>query len=270
MTTLTPREWPSARRRRSSSGTGGQARHRRRPRRSPARSPCLGREERRAADPVRGAAHRRAARAHARAAAQRRAHDAHAARADGRAHRGARRAARSTLEAARIEWPLAPYELVKTMRASILVLGPAARALRRGARLAARRLRDRPAAGRPARQGARGDGRRDRPRPRLHRRDARRACSGARFVFDVVTVTGTENLLMAATLAEGTTRARERGARAGGRRPGGLPRRRWARASRAPAPTGSSIEGVDRAARRDAPDHARPHRDRHVPRGGRR
>ena len=28
---------------------------------------------------------------------------------------------------------------------------------------------------------------------------------GARFVFDVVTVTGTENLLMAATLAEGTT-----------------------------------------------------------------
>ena len=28
------------------------------------------------------------------------------------------------LEASRIEWPLAPYELVKTMRASILVLGP--------------------------------------------------------------------------------------------------------------------------------------------------
>ena len=28
------------------------------------------------------------------------------------------------LDASRIEWPLAPYELVKTMRASILVLGP--------------------------------------------------------------------------------------------------------------------------------------------------
>src|SRR3982751_5129377 len=28
------------------------------------------------------------------------------------------------LDAARIEWPLAPYELVKTMRASILALGP--------------------------------------------------------------------------------------------------------------------------------------------------
>src|SRR5271157_4484797 len=29
-----------------------------------------------------------------------------------------------TLSAASIDWPLAPYELVKTMRASILVLGP--------------------------------------------------------------------------------------------------------------------------------------------------
>jgi len=29
-----------------------------------------------------------------------------------------------TLSAANIEWPLAPYELVKTMRASILALGP--------------------------------------------------------------------------------------------------------------------------------------------------
>ena len=29
-----------------------------------------------------------------------------------------------TLDAAAIDWPLAPYELVKTMRASILALGP--------------------------------------------------------------------------------------------------------------------------------------------------
>jgi UDP-N-acetylglucosamine 1-carboxyvinyltransferase len=36
--------------------------------------------------------------------------------------------------------------------------------------------------------------------------DAKAAClTGARFVFDVVTVTGTENLMMAATLAAGTT-----------------------------------------------------------------
>ncbi len=47
---------------------------------------------------------------------------------------------------------------------------PAARALRRGARVAARRMRDRPAPGRPARQGPAGDGRRDRPRARLHQR----------------------------------------------------------------------------------------------------
>src|SRR5207247_827621 len=32
-----------------------------------------------------------------------------------------------------------------------------------------------------------------------------RRLSGARFVFDVVTVTGTENLMMAATLADGVT-----------------------------------------------------------------
>ena len=54
--------------------------------------------------------------------------------------------------------------------------GPAARALRRGARVAARRLRDRPAARRPAREGARGDGRDDRPGARLHQR-ARAACA---------------------------------------------------------------------------------------------
>ncbi len=47
----------------------------------------------------------------------------------------------------------APYELVKTMRASILVLGPAGGALRRGRRLAARRLRHRRPAGQPARHG---------------------------------------------------------------------------------------------------------------------
>ena len=31
---------------------------------------------------------------------------------------------RITLDAGRIDWPLAPYEMVKTMRASILALGP--------------------------------------------------------------------------------------------------------------------------------------------------
>ena len=65
-------------------------------------------------------------------------------------------------------------------------------------------------------------------------------------MFDVVTVTGTENLMMAATLAEGTT-VLENAAR----EPevvdlAQLPRSRWARGSPARAPTASSIEGVDR------------------------
>ena len=64
--------------------------------------------------------------------------------------------------------------------------------------------------------------------------------------------------------------ARERRARARGRRPRALPRSRWARASRAPAPTASSIEGVARLHGAHARDHARPHRDRDLSRGGRR
>jgi hypothetical protein len=61
----------------------------------------------------------------------------------------------------------APYELVKTMRASILVLGrcwPASG----GQGVAARRLRHRLAAGGPAHQGPAGHGRRDHRAARLH------------------------------------------------------------------------------------------------------
>ena len=48
---------------------------------------------------------------------------------------------------------------------------------------------------------------------------------GARIVMDLVTVTGTENLMMAATLAAGHHGHRERRARARGRRSGELPER---------------------------------------------
>ena len=172
------------------------------------------------------------------------------------------------LDASRIDWPLAPYELVKTMRASILALGSAARPLRRGARVAARRLRDRPAPGRPARQGPAGDGRRDRPR-RTATSTPRAALRGAKIVFDVVTVTGTENLLMAATLAEGTT-VLENAAR----EPEVVDLARCLIAMGARI-TGAGtdrivIEGVAQPARRDARDHARSHRDRNVPRRRRR
>jgi UDP-N-acetylglucosamine 1-carboxyvinyltransferase len=109
-----------------------------------------------------------------------------------------------TLVASRIDWPLAPYELVKTMRASILALGPLlarcgeARVSLPGGCAIGLRPVDQHVKGLQA-FGAEIDldhGYIDARAKRL---------KGARYVFDVVTVTGTENLMMAATLAEGRT-----------------------------------------------------------------
>jgi UDP-N-acetylglucosamine 1-carboxyvinyltransferase len=109
-----------------------------------------------------------------------------------------------TLSAATIDWPLAPYEMVKTMRASILALGPLlarcgeARVSLPGGCAIGLRPVDQHIKGLQA-MGAEIDldhGYIDAKAKRL---------SGANFVFDVVTVTGTENLVMAATLAAGTT-----------------------------------------------------------------
>ena len=109
-----------------------------------------------------------------------------------------------TLSAADIDWPLAPYEMVKTMRASILALGPLlarcgeARVSLPGGCAIGLRPVDQHIKGLQA-MGAEIDldhGYIDAKTKRL---------SGANFVFDVVTVTGTENLMMAATLADGTT-----------------------------------------------------------------
>ncbi len=108
------------------------------------------------------------------------------------------------LDAARIDWPLAPYELVKTMRASILALGPLV--ARSGeARVS---LPGGCAIGlRPVDQHVKGlqalGADIDLTHGYIHARAKK--LRGTRFVFDVVTVTGTENLLMAASLAEGTT-----------------------------------------------------------------
>ena len=100
--------------------------------------------------------------------------------------------------------PVAPYDLVKTMRASILVLGPLV--ARHGAAVVS--LPGGCAIGsRPVDQHIKGlqalgaeitveNG-------YIKARAAR--LKGARFVFDMVTVTGTENVMAAATLAEGTT-----------------------------------------------------------------
>ncbi len=108
------------------------------------------------------------------------------------------------LDAARIDWPLAPYELVKTMRASILALGPLvarcgeARVSLPGGCAIGLRPVDQHVKGLSA-MGAEID----LEHGYVSARTAR--LKGVKFVFDVVTVTGTENLMMAATLADGTT-----------------------------------------------------------------
>jgi UDP-N-acetylglucosamine 1-carboxyvinyltransferase len=114
-----------------------------------------------------------------------------------------REAGTVALDAARIDWPLAPYELVKTMRASILALGPLlarcgeARVSLPGGCAIGLRPVDQHVKGLQA-MGAVID---------LEHGyiNAKGRLRGTEFVFDMVTVTGTENLLMAATLAEGTT-----------------------------------------------------------------
>jgi UDP-N-acetylglucosamine 1-carboxyvinyltransferase len=98
----------------------------------------------------------------------------------------------------------APYELVKTMRASILVLGPlvarygrADVSLPGGCAIGARPVNIHVAGLQAMGADIHIEGGYIRARAaRLH---------GARLVLDTVTVTGTENLMMAATLAEGET-----------------------------------------------------------------
>lgn len=108
------------------------------------------------------------------------------------------------LTAANVHNLSAPYELVKTMRASILVLGPMvarfgeARVSLPGGCAIGQRPVDLHIKGLQAmgatieiEQGY------------IHARASR--LKGARIVLDLVTVTGTENLMMAAALADGTT-----------------------------------------------------------------
>jgi UDP-N-acetylglucosamine 1-carboxyvinyltransferase len=98
----------------------------------------------------------------------------------------------------------APYELVKTMRASILVLGPlvarygrADVSLPGGCAIGARPVNIHVAGLQALGADITIDGGYIRARASRLR--------GARLVLDTVTVTGTENLMMAATLAEGET-----------------------------------------------------------------
>ncbi|MFM9969277.1 MAG: UDP-N-acetylglucosamine 1-carboxyvinyltransferase [Burkholderiales bacterium] len=108
------------------------------------------------------------------------------------------------LNSATIVEPVAPYELVKTMRASILVLGPLlarcgeARVSLPGGCAIGLRPVDLHIKGLQA-MGAQIQVEQGYVVARAKR------LKGARLVMDLVTVTGTENLMMAACLAEGTT-----------------------------------------------------------------
>jgi len=108
------------------------------------------------------------------------------------------------LDASAMDSDVAPYDLVKTMRASILVLGPllarrgaAQVSLPGGCAIGARpvdlHLKGLAAMGADISVEA----------GYIQARASR--LKGARIVLDTATVTGTENLMMAATLAEGTT-----------------------------------------------------------------
>ncbi len=108
------------------------------------------------------------------------------------------------VDASSLERPLAPYDLVKTMRASILVLGPllarfgeATVSLPGGCAIGARPVNIH-VAGLQA-MGAEISIENGYIRARASR------LRGARLVLDTVTVTGTENLMMAAALADGQT-----------------------------------------------------------------
>ena len=108
------------------------------------------------------------------------------------------------LTARRIGDPTAPYELVKTMRASVLVLGPltarcgeARVSLPGGCAIGLR----------PVDQHIKGLQAMGAELAIEHGYISVRAkrLKGARICMDIVTVTGTENIMMAATLAQGTT-----------------------------------------------------------------
>ena len=109
-----------------------------------------------------------------------------------------------SLQSATISDPTAPYEMVRTMRASILVLGPLvarcghAKVSLPGGCAIGQRPVDQHLKGLTA-MGVKITV----EHGYIHAETDR--LQGARILMDLVTVTGTENLMMAATLAEGTT-----------------------------------------------------------------
>ncbi len=111
---------------------------------------------------------------------------------------------RIEVDSSTIKELFAPYELVKTMRASILVLGPL---LSRFGRAVVSLPGGCAIGSRPVNlhiQGLAKMGADIEVKAGYIHAKARRL-KGTHLVMDMITVTGTENLMMAATLAEGTT-----------------------------------------------------------------
>ena len=192
------------RRRGCSDRTRAEDRH---PRRRPpaGRGARLRLQERRAADPRVVAARARPLDVPQRPRAGRRAHDGAAARAawapkSATAGKGVTRI--DTTDAAGHE---APYDLVKTMRASVLVLGPlvarygrARVSLPGGCAIGARPIDQHL-------KGLEAMGAQDRARARLRHRAARGGCAAPASSSTWSPSPGTENLMMAAALARGRT-----------------------------------------------------------------
>jgi UDP-N-acetylglucosamine 1-carboxyvinyltransferase len=182
--------------------------------------------------------------------------------AAGRAHPPHR--GRVQLQASAVTSVEAPYDLVKTMRASILVLGPLvarfgeARVSLPGGCAIGQRPVDQHI------KGLQAMGASDQHRARLRGRQGAKRLKGTRIVTDMVTVTGTENLMMAAVLADGETvienAAREpevvdlaRALVAMGARIDGAGTDRIV------------VHGVAQLHGAEPPGDARPHRGRHLP-----
>ncbi len=115
-----------------------------------------------------------------------------------------------TLSGAHIDKLEAPYDMVKTMRASVLVLGPlvarfgeARVSLPGGCAIGSRPV-DLHIKGLQA-MGAEISIEHGYIHAQVSRKEGSKRLKGARIFFDIVSVTGTENLMMAATLAEGVT-----------------------------------------------------------------
>jgi UDP-N-acetylglucosamine 1-carboxyvinyltransferase len=171
------------------------------------------------------------------------------------------------LNAQALDNPAAPYELVKTMRASVLVLGPLlarcgkARVSLPGGCAIGLRPVDQHLKALQA-MGATiviEHGYMQASAPRL---------KGARIIMDLVTVTGTENIMMAATLADGETTIEN-----AAREPEVVDLAECLKAMGAKIKGAGSdvirITGVPRLKAGELSRNAGPDRDRHVPGGGR-